>query len=75
VHVTQTLTKALQASERAGSNFFVDSAVFLDTGSEADHFPQTVDYHELTVGISRHDHVEAVRAKVYGRQNVGDVAG
>jgi hypothetical protein len=75
VYITQTLPEALQASECASRDLFVDPPVFLDTGSQSYHFPQAIYDDQLTVLVPRHDHVEAVRAEIDGREDVGDVTG
>jgi hypothetical protein len=67
VHIPQTLSKALQASQRSSSDLFVDPTVFFNTGSQPYHLTQAINHDELTVLVSRHDHMEAVRAEVDGR--------
>lgn len=73
VHITQTLSEALQASKRSSRDLLVDPTVFLNTGSQPYHLAQAINDDQLTVLVPRHNHVEAVRAEVDGRQDVGDV--
>jgi CelD/BcsL family acetyltransferase involved in cellulose biosynthesis len=74
VHIAQSLAETLQARERTRSNLLVDPAVLFDARGETNHLAQPIDDNELTVGITRHDHVEAVRPEIDSRQNVGDAA-
>jgi hypothetical protein len=67
MHITQTLSETLQASECSSSDLFVDPTVFLNTGCQPYHLPQAINNDELTVLVPRHDHVKAVRAEVDGR--------
>jgi hypothetical protein len=66
MYVPQSLPETLQAGERACGDFFVDSAVFFDACRETHHLAEAINHDQLTVRISRHDHMEAVRPKVDG---------
>ena len=62
VHVTQALTEALQAGERASRHVLVDAAVLGNSCGQAHHLAQAVDDDQLTVRVARDHHVEAVGA-------------
>ena len=46
------------------------SPCLLVAGGQADHLTQTIHNTKLTVFMTRHDHVEAVRAQVDGREQL-----
>jgi hypothetical protein len=49
VHVTQSLTEALETTDCACGNLFVDASVFFDARGETNHLAQSVDNDELAV--------------------------
>ena len=42
VHVTKSLAEALETSEGARGDLFIDATVFLDAGAEANHLAQSI---------------------------------
>jgi hypothetical protein len=72
-HVTQTLAEALEALQRAQHRLAVEPALLVEPRGETHRFAQAVDDHQLPVRVPGHDHVEAVRAQVDGREDVRDL--
>ena len=73
VHVAQPLAETAQTAERAVLAGIVEKAVAVQPGGEPDHLAQTVDDRELPVVRSRDDHMEAVRAEVDRRHDLGGI--
>jgi len=67
--------KTLQTSERPCRDLLVDTPVLFDARRQANHLAQPIDDDELAVGVTRHDHVKAVRPEVNSREDIRNGAG
>ena len=70
-HVTQPLTEAAQASERAFLARLIEMALLIEPGSEPHHLPQPVDDRRLPVVGTGDDHVEAIGSQVDSGHDLG----
>ena len=71
MHGPQPLPEPLETAQGALRGGVVEAPAIAQSGSQAHHFPQSVQDDQLTVGIARDDQVEAVASQVDGGEHVG----
>jgi hypothetical protein len=64
LHITQTLTKTLEAGNRTRRDLLVDAAILFNAGRKAHHLTETVNDDDLAVRVAGNDHVKTVRPEV-----------
>ena len=70
-HGTQPLAETLQAAQRALGGGIVQAPAVMQARGQTHHFAQSIEDHQLPVGMARHHHVEAVAPQIDGGQHVG----
>jgi len=69
-HAAQPLPESFKASQRAALRRLGNSIVFIHPGGEPHHLLQAVQHMQLAGNRARHDHMEAVRPEVDGRDDI-----
>jgi hypothetical protein len=72
-HVTESLAETTQARERSFLARAVEIAMLIEPRGEPHHLAKAVNDRWLAELSSRHHHMEAIRAQIDRRQDVGGV--
>ena len=75
MNITQALAKALEASNGPCGDFAIEPALLVHARAQPHALAEPIDDDQLTVRVTRHDHVETVGTEVDRREQFGGPSG